>query len=173
MNGVILYKSKYGATRQYADWLADATGFRLVEAGAVKSEDFASCDAVIFGGGIYASGIAGLPILKKNMDLLAGKKVLAFCVGASPFDKTAFQGIVQQNMKDELSSIPLFYCRGAWAPDKMSFKDRALCKMLRKMVAKKEPAACEPWMAALLQAGDSQCDWTDKRYLEPILSALQ
>lgn len=29
MNGVILYQSKYGATKKYAMWLSDETGFRL------------------------------------------------------------------------------------------------------------------------------------------------
>ena len=31
MNGVILYQSKYGATRKYAQWLFAATNFDLLE----------------------------------------------------------------------------------------------------------------------------------------------
>lgn len=27
MSGIILYKSKYGATKQYAEWIAEETGF--------------------------------------------------------------------------------------------------------------------------------------------------
>lgn len=27
MNGIILYTSKYGSTKRYADWLAEETGF--------------------------------------------------------------------------------------------------------------------------------------------------
>lgn len=29
--GIILYKSKYGATRKYAQWLAEETGFACLE----------------------------------------------------------------------------------------------------------------------------------------------
>ena len=43
-------------------------------------------------------------------------------------------------MTGALSEIPLFYCRGAWNKEKMTFKDRTLCNMLQKAVAKKDPA---------------------------------
>ena len=31
MKGIILYQSKYGATKKYADWISEATGFECVE----------------------------------------------------------------------------------------------------------------------------------------------
>ena len=31
MSGIILYKSKYGATRKYAEWLSERTGFSYIE----------------------------------------------------------------------------------------------------------------------------------------------
>ena len=31
MNGVILYQSKYGAAKRYADWLSEETGFPCIE----------------------------------------------------------------------------------------------------------------------------------------------
>ena len=51
----------------------------------------------------------------------------------------------------------------------MSFTDRTLCKMLQKSVAKKDPSAYEPWMTALMCAVGQKCDWTDKKYLEPLI----
>ena len=29
MNGIILYQSKYGATKKYAQWLSEKTGFHI------------------------------------------------------------------------------------------------------------------------------------------------
>ncbi|MEA4832174.1 MAG: flavodoxin domain-containing protein [Oscillospiraceae bacterium] len=173
MNGIILYKSKYGATKKYADWLSEETGFRCVDTDKANQHDIAGCDTVILGGGIYASGIAGLAFLKKNIDQLSGKKLIVFCVGASPYNEAAFHEIVEHNMKDKLKNIPVFYCRGAWDIDSMSLMDKTLCKMLRKSVAKKDPSELEPWMTALISAGDEKCDWTDKAYLKPILDTLR
>lgn len=36
MKGIILYKSKYGATRKYAEWLVEATGFECIEINKAK-----------------------------------------------------------------------------------------------------------------------------------------
>ncbi len=30
MNGIILYQSKYGSTKKYADWISEETGFPCV-----------------------------------------------------------------------------------------------------------------------------------------------
>ena len=83
-----------------------------------------------------------------------------------------YREIVRHNMKGELSSFPCFYCRGAWNIAQMNFLDRTLCKLLRNAVRKKAPEDYAPWEAALMEAGDENRDWTDKKYLEPILAKV-
>lgn len=173
MNGIILYQSKYGATRKYAQWLAERTGFPYIETKKAKIADVQKYDAVILGGGIYASGIAGLSFLKKHIETLAGKKLIVFCAGASPYEERAFQEIVEHNMTGKLSAVPCFYCRGAWDMAAMNAIDRNLCKMLRKATAKKPPSEYEPWERALMEAGEEKRDWTDPKYLDPILKEIE
>lgn len=173
MNGIILYQSKYGATKKYAQWLSEETDFPYIEIKQAKISDVQQYDTVILGGGIYASGIAGLSFLRKHIKNLQGKQIIVFCDGASPYDEKAYQEIVAHNMKDQLSGIPCFYCRGAWDMDAMNVIDRNLCKMLRKSVAKKDPKEYEIWEKALMEAGDEKCDWTNKKYIEPILKELK
>ena len=67
MNGVILYQSKYGATKRYADWLSEETGFQCIETRKADINEIVTYDTIILGGGLYASGIAGLSFLKKNI----------------------------------------------------------------------------------------------------------
>ena len=173
MSGIILYQSKYGATKRYADWISEETGFDCVETKKAKIEAVKQYDTIILGGGIYASGIAGLSFLKKHIKELQGKRIVIFCDGASPYDENAFEQIVDHNMKDTLTGIPCFYCRGAWDMDNMNLVDRNLCKMLRKAVMKKNPTEYEIWERALVEAGDEKCDWTDKSYIAPILEAVR
>ena len=173
MNGVILYQSKYGATKRYADWLSEETGFQCIETRKADINEIVTYDAIILGGGLYASGIAGLSFLKKNISKLTGKKIIVFCCGASPYEENAFQQIKEHNLKDNLADISLFYCRGAWDMKAMSFKDRTLCNLLRKAVAKKDPSDYEIWEKALMAAGDNKSDWTDKKYIEPIIECVK
>ncbi len=173
MKGIILYTSKYGATKRYAEWLAAETGFDCIETKKAKIEDVIQYDAVILGGGIYASGISGLSFLKKNIGKLQGRKVIVFCDGASPFDEKAFQQIIDYNLKGPLSGLPCFYCRGAWDMNRMNFADRILCRLLQKVVSGKKTGDYELWEKALIEAGSKKCDWTDKAFIKPILDALR
>ncbi|MBQ3390190.1 MAG: flavodoxin [Firmicutes bacterium] len=172
MSGIVLYKSKYGATKQYAGWIAGETGFDCMEIDKAKMEDIKQYDTIIFGGGVYASGISGLSFLKKNISQFEGKKVVVFCVGASPYDEKAFDELVARNMKDSLADLPCFYCRGAFDMDAMTFVDRNLCRMLQKSIAKKNPEEWEVWEKALMEAGNGKCDWTDKSFIDQILDIL-
>ena len=60
MDGVILYQSKYGATKKYADRLSEETGFECIETKRADIKEISKFEVIILGGGIYASGIAGL-----------------------------------------------------------------------------------------------------------------
>ena len=171
--GIILYQSKYGATKKYADWLVEETGYDCIETKDAKVANLQNYDVIILGGGVYASGIAGLQFIKKNIGRLGNKKIVVFAIGASPYDEKAIMQIRKMHFKDELRNIPLFYCRGAWDEEKMKFTDRTLCKMLQKVVAKQNPDEYEPWQKALMCAAGQKCDWTDKAYLEELLKYIE
>ena len=160
--GIILYQSKYGAARKYAGWIKEATGFEAVEVKQAEIGEVIRYDVIILCGGIYASGIAGISFLRKHFDRLKEKQVMVFAVGASPYDEKALEEVKTVNLKGELASIPLYYGRGMWDEEKMTWKDRTLCRMLKKTVAKKDPDTYEPWMKALMSADGKQCDWTDE-----------
>lgn len=172
-NIVVIYQSKYGATKKYAEWLSQELSGDLLETNKAVIEQIEKYDVIILGGGIYATGIAGISFLKKHYDKLKSKNVIVFAVGASPYDEKAMTALKEHNLKGELAHIPYFYCRGAWNEDIMSWKDRTLCNLLKKAVAKKNPATYEPWEAALMQAVGSNFDWTDKEYIKPIVEYVQ
>lgn len=171
--GIILYQSRYGATEKYAKWLTAMTGFECMERKKADIRDIKRYDTIVLGGGIYASGISGLSFFRKNKRQLKGKKLAVFCVGASPYDASAMEEIRRRNFKEDLADIPCFYCRGAWQESRMSLKDKALCAMLKKAVARQDPAGYEPWQKALMEAIGKDCDWTDQAYLIPLMEYLQ
>ena len=173
MKGMVIYKSKYGASKKYAQWISEATGFPCVTTKEADINEVTKCDVIIIGGGIYASGIACVSYLKKNIGKLKGKKMIVFTCGASPYDEKSVNEIVKRNMKDDLEGIPVYYCRGSFDMKEMSFADRTLCGMLRKSLAKKDPKEMEVWERALMEATDNEAhDWTDKSYIESVLAAL-
>ncbi len=171
--GIIIYQSKYGATQKYAGWLREMTGFDYIRAKDALPDKVKKYDVIVLCGGIYASSIAGLSFLKKNIVRLGNKKIAVFCVGASPYDEKTFQEFKRHNLKKGLENIPLFYGRGAWDMRKMTLPDRTMCKMLQKSIAKRDPSTYEPWMVGLMSAVGQTGDWTDKKYLAPLMEYLR
>lgn len=170
---LVIYKSKYGSTKKYAALLKEELSCDVFEAAHYKRALPEKYDCIIFAGAIYAGGIAGLNTLHKIYEKLKHKKIAILCVGASPFDEKAIAEVKTHNLKEDLKDIPFFYARGAWDESSMTFKDRTLCKMLQKMISKRDTASCEPWMKELLCSQGQICDWTDKKYIIPLLEYIR
>lgn len=169
---LILYKSKYGAAKEYAQMLAEKLGAALLENKKLRPEQLQPYNTIIYCGGIYAGGVAGIAFLRKNAALLSGKKVAVLAVGASPYDEKVVAQVRAQNLAGLPEGTALFYGRGAWDESVMTAGDRLLCGMLKKMVAKKDPEALEPWEQALMEAMGKKCSWVDEKYLLPLTTYI-
>ena len=143
-SGIIIYQSKYGATKKYVDWLQEKTGFEAVETKKARPDMISGKETVILCGGIYASGIAGISFLRKNRQALQGKKTAIFCVGASPYDGKAMEEIKAHNLKEDLKDIPVFYGRGAWNESAMTFPDRTMSRCCRSQWRRRIPLLMSP-----------------------------
>ncbi len=49
--GIIIYQSKYGATKKYVDWLIEETKFDCIETPKVKVKDIEKYNIIILCGG--------------------------------------------------------------------------------------------------------------------------
>jgi len=56
-NILVLYKSKYGATEQYAHLLAQTQGWDICPLADSKAKNLKEYDGILFAGGIYANVI--------------------------------------------------------------------------------------------------------------------
>ena len=66
---VVVYKSKYGATKKYAEWIAEDLHADLFEGKAASADALTAYDVIVYGGGLYAGGVSGLPFITKNFDI--------------------------------------------------------------------------------------------------------
>lgn len=170
--GLIVYKSKYGATEKYAGWLSQETGFDCVDVKHFSASDLDNYETVIFGSGIYASHISGLSFLRRHWEKLQEKEVAVFCVGAFPYEEKSFKKLYADNFRDEIAGVPCFYCRGAIDMDSLNVTDRFLLKAMQKAIAKKDPALYTCADKAVMEASKGKCDWTDKKYLTPVINFI-
>lgn len=173
MSGIILCRSKYGASAKYAEWISQETGFKIIDTKKADIKEVEKYDTIVLGGGVYASSIAGIAFLKKNIGALKGKNICVYSCGAAPYDDEILQILKDRNFKGELADIPCFYFQGMWDLNGMKFGDRAMCKLYIKMLDKKDPSEIKSWERPFLEAKDKKCDWTKKEYLAPLLELIR
>ena len=114
MKSIVIYNSKTGFTKKYAEWICEAAACERVEfkkAGKINLMDY---DAVIFGGWFMAGKITGLDWFKKKMPALAAnKKLLVYAVGATPPQSPDIPAAMRKNFSDdEWGKVKSFYCPG-------------------------------------------------------------
>ena len=67
---VVIYRSVYGYTKTYAEMIAEELACDLREYSEITSDNLLMYDTIIYGGGLYAVGINGINLIKKNYDKL-------------------------------------------------------------------------------------------------------
>ena len=84
---VVIYKSKHGSTKQYAEWIGEELDCPVISEKDFSKRDFEKYDNIIFGGCVQAGGIMGFDLIKKNMRRLEDKKIVTFAVGLNVMQK--------------------------------------------------------------------------------------
>lgn len=171
MKTIVIYHSQTGFTKRYAEWIAQAAEADCLELSAAKKQDLSAYEAIIYGGFACAGGISRLGWFKSHISQWADKKLIVFCVGASPSSSPDIAPALRQNFTaEEFAKVDVFYCPGGLNYENMSGPSRLLMKLFRKAVnAKKDKTKEDQAMVKMLA---SSYDITDKTYIEPILNCL-
>lgn len=172
MKTIVIYNSQTGFTKRYAEWIAEAAGADCLELSAVKRKSLNAYEAIIFGGWACAGGISKINWFKGNIDRWGDKKLIVFCVGASPMDSPEIEPALKRNFSElEMEKVNIFYCPGGFNYEKMSAPSKIMMKMfIKAQKAKKDKTEAEQEMIKMISAS---YDISDKKYIEPILQCLK
>lgn len=166
MKTIVVYKSKYGYTKKYAQWLAESLDCSIKE--NVSLADVMGYDTIIYGGGIYAGRINGAKLITKNLEKLSGKKLALFAVGSNVGRSEELEAFWKQALEENVRlNVPHFYLRGGFDYGRLGSVDRLMMNMLKKMLLKKDTLTEDD--KGLLAAYDTPFDFTDRKNLEEIL----
>ena len=170
---VVIYKTKYGSAKQYAQWLAEELKADLFESSRFAPEMFKDYENIIYGGSLYAVGILGISLIKNNFDKIKDKNVIVFSVGASPADEKPMNDVKTKNFTDEmLNNIKYFHLRGAFDFTKLNWIHKFLMWMMRKMIERKAPEEWSEDEKGLLDSFSHPTDFKKKENLTPIIDAV-
>ena len=162
MNTIVIYKSKYGATKKYAEWISSELSCEMIDAKNVKAADLLKYDTIIYGGGLYAEVINGVTLITKNFDMLKDKKLIVFTTAITPLSYREYYDnyVIKKNFKPEmLEHIKVFNFMGKMLTDELSLVHKTALKSLKKiMMAKENPTELEKLLVNLCDYNNDECD---------------
>lgn len=110
----------------------------LFDTNKVKDDMLVDYDIIIFGGGLYASGINGIALIKSSFSSLRDKDVIVFTVGLADPEKSDFTSLIDKNFTSEMKErVKVFHLRGGMDYHKLSFVHRTMMAMLKSMISRK------------------------------------
>ena len=174
MNSIIIYGSRYGSTKRYAERLAEITGLKAVFFKDVKS--VADYDRIIYLGTLCAGGVMGL---KKTLcGLSASQELFVVTVGlADPTDAenvNHIRGCIKKQVPaSHYDESKTFHLRGAIDYTKLGLKHRIMMKLLYSKVLKIPEAERNAEVRALIATYGKQVDFVNLDTLEPIAQILK
>lgn len=172
----VIYKSKYGATKTYATWIAEELHADLYEKIDVnKLKDY---QTIIYGGALYAGTINGISSLIKNFPSLKDKKIIVFtCSLADPTNPENIKYIhnnLDKIMSNEIKKhITFFHFRGEMDYKKLSFIHRSMMSMLIRMLKKKDPSTLSVDDKGMLESYGKAVSFIDNNAITPLIKFVQ
>jgi len=167
----VIYKSKYGTTKQYAEWIAKALEASLFESSKIKPSQLSNYDIIVYGGGLYASGILGVKLVTEN----PCKSLIVFTVGLADPDSTDYSEILNRNFTQKLlQKVRVFHLRGGIDYKKLGFIHKSMMALLIKFkvekIPKEERTADNELM---LETYGDKIDFTNEETIKPLIDYVR
>lgn len=131
MKGLVIYKGRYGATKQYAMWIGQELRLPVASADRFPVDELLKYDYFILGSSVYIGKLEIKDWLKKNFDSLQNKKLFFFQVSASPPDQIEKRESYNKASLPPfiLKKIQFYYLPGRMIMRNLSSWDRFMLKM--------------------------------------------
>lgn len=168
---LIVYKTKTGFTKKYADWINETIESQTITLDEINNIDMTKYNIIIYGGGIHAGRIQGLKNFKNKIINLNDKKIIVFATGAAAFNEEIILKLKADNFSaNELNVINFFYFQSGINYEKMGLVDKTIMKTYYKVLEfKKNKTDIED---ETFKAISKSYDHSDKDHIKPMIKYI-
>lgn len=167
MKTIVVYQSKTGFTRKYAELISRRLNCPVYSFKESKKNNLTEYEVIIYGGSLYASGILGLKKFKKR---LTNQQLIVFGVGATPMRAGLKEELINANFNSkEKEAINFFYLRGGFKFNDLNLIDKGLMLLMKKSIKKKKIEERTADEKGLLNAYSQPVDFTQEKNIQPLI----
>ena len=131
MKILILFKTKYGSTEQYARWIAEEVKADISDVESFNINRLHNYDTIIIGSPTYMGQIQMKDFLEQNWEILKNKNVYLFTVGMFPWEspesKKSFE-MIAEHIRDKISFSKL---PGRLDTSKLNLSEKLIVKLTK------------------------------------------
>ncbi len=169
MKNIVLFKSKYGNTKQYATWIANDLGWEIRDFSDFKKAEIDNYDKIVFGTGVY---IGKMNKIKKALKYFAKKPIIIFACAGNPGTEKEIDDIKKNNFKhDELSFHKFFYLPGGVDFTKVKGLKSKMFNFYKKVLEKKKDLTSDE--KAILDSFDNPTNFVEKKNTSEIIDYIK
>lgn len=176
MEQIIIYGSRYGSTRRYAEKLSELTGIPATDCSQIP--DLSEITTVIYLGGLYAGGVLGLKSTLRAVCSPEKRNWIIITVGLADPKDPQNQQTLRTSLKKQLPpalfhQAAIFHLRGAIDYGRLSLGHRTMMALLYRSVRHLPLQQQSAENRAMIETYGRQVDFTDFRALKPIADQIQ
>jgi menaquinone-dependent protoporphyrinogen IX oxidase len=171
---IIIYDSRYGHTKKYAQWLAEELNASICEIKNTNATTWNDYSTFVFGSSLYAGRSKAALTIVKHFKQLRDKKVVLFTCGVA--DVTKESNLVNINkaldkvITSEIRSrTAIFHLRGGIDYANLNFIHKAMMKMVYSQLSKKPDSELTDENRDVLATYGQTVDFSNKEMLAPII----
>lgn len=175
---LVLYGSKYGFTKQYAEWISKELNGDLKDVKKASSAEADDYDVIVLGGGLYAGGVKGISFLINNYEKYKDKKWVVFTCGLGDPENNENILNIRENLYKKFSAdmrdkVKLFHLRGGIDYQQLTFIHKLAMSMLKKITEKKKPEELTDENREFLDTYGKKCNFIKKESIVPIIDFIK
>ena len=169
MRTLVLYVSKTGNTKKYAEEIAQAVHADLLPGRKFKPKMIEKYDTIVFGGWVMGNAIRGLDKFLMHYEQMKEKNVLIFSCGMSMVTAQTRADMISSNILD-LYHVRYYQLRGSFDYSKLGPIQKLLMSNSLRMVANDPNASAA--QQALLTIKETPIHYHDTEGISKIVSVL-
>ena len=169
----VVYATKYGHTKQYADWMKEEAGADIFVSTSFTPTKALEYKAVVFAGSVYGDKILIMDWLKKNLGQVNVNKIIIAAVSWYCNDsEEAKARLIAENYPEQFKNVvPLVVINSGIDKKKTSVMDKAQLLAAQSAINKHEVRSADDINALAIIKGYS--DSTSKDNLKSLIAAVQ
>ena len=177
MKAIVIYSSKRGSTKQYAEWIAEELNKTcecdLVPFKESKGYNLYEYDLIVYGGWIRGSGIVDFDVLSKRLDDELLRKMIVFGCGIADETPDNYMQVWSLNLgkidPKNVHKAILYILGGRYVPESITGLDKFLMGVAKKVMLSGSTPDAKSQAAMMKDRIENGCDLVSRDNIRSLI----